>query len=161
MFLLFRRVLLIVIYTDNPNSSLPCCISSHMNLSPWNCRRPGGAVAILSTLTCLLFSFPITNLGALSPSLFSCSHWCAGLTQVDFLETTSFSYPPPVWGSSWQRHPYIIFSPTPFRDPFFLITLVYPFPFPPSVALSPSATPSRCLIPKLQMNFLATNSFYK
>lgn len=56
MFLLFRRVLLIVIYTDNPNSSLSCCISSHMNLSPWNCRRPVGAVAVLSTLN--VFSFP-------------------------------------------------------------------------------------------------------
>lgn len=159
MFWLFGRVLLIVMCTDNANSRLSCRASSHRNPSPWNCHQPRGAVAVLRTLICLLFSFRITNLGALSPALFSCSHWRAGLSQVDFLETTSFSYLPLVRGSSWKRHPCIIFSPTPFRNPFFLITPVSPFPFPPSVAPSPSASPSGCLTPELQMNFLATIFF--
>lgn len=67
MFLLFGRILLTFIYTENPNSEL-FCTSSHMDLTPWNGHQPGRAVAILPTLT---FIFPIINLGCSIPFPFA------------------------------------------------------------------------------------------
>lgn len=152
MFLLFGRILLTFIYTENPNSEL-FCTSSHMDLTPWNGHQPGNAVAILPTLT---FIFPIIDLGCSIPFPFCCSHWCPGQT---FHSRTSgseegkareswrpfFSHSPLVC-LSWQRPPYIVFFTYPFRGPFLSRhpgLSLFPLPLPPR-ALSPS-TPSRCL----------------
>lgn len=120
MFLLFRRILLTFIYTENPNPE-QSCTSSLMNLTPWNSHQPSSAVAILLTLS---FIFLIINLGYSIPFPFSYSHCCprqafhSGTSDSEerkayeswrpFFLTLTFSL-----CLSWQRHPYIIFFHLP------------------------------------------------
>lgn len=68
MFLLFGRILLTFIYTENPNSKL-FCTSSHMDLTSWNGHQPGHAVA--HTTNPYLYLSPSSIWGAPSPSLFA------------------------------------------------------------------------------------------